>query len=456
MLDLVIRDVRVLRGDSLEHTDIGIVDGSFAAFGAAIGPARSEMDGSGLVALPATIDTHVHFNEPGRSDWEGFEHGSAALAAGGGSAFFDMPLNSEPPLLDGAAFELKRVAAEASSVADFGLWGGLGPHNLDRLEELADAGVVGFKAFMSHSGIASFPAADDFTLWRGMQIAAERGLPVAVHAENDAITRHLAAEARAAGRTDSAAWTQSRPAVAEIEAIGRALRLAEDTGASLHIVHVSTGRGAQLVADARARGVDATCETCAHYLHFTDADVARRGFALKCAPPVRAAAERDALWSALRDRRIDLIASDHSPSPPAMKRGADWFAAWGGVAGVQSTLAVLLEHHERGELGLADIGRLTATAPARRYGLGRKGRIAAGYDADLVLVERRPEPRALERADLLQRHPVSPWVGERFQWTVRRTFRRGEVIFADGTITARTMGRLLRPGPDPTREGKHL
>lgn len=453
MLDVAIRGARVLRESGLANLDIGIVDGRFAVLGADVGTAHAEIDATGLVALPAVIDTHVHFNEPGRTDWEGFAPGSAALAAGGGSVFCDMPLNSEPPLLDRAAFERKRAAAEAGSVTDFGLWGGLVPTHLDRLEELADSGVMGFKAFMSDSGIASFPPADDHTLWRGMQVAAERGLPVAVHAENDAITRNLATAAHASGRSDGAAWAATRPPVAETEAIARALWLAGDTGAKLHVVHVSTGRGAALVAEARSRGIDASCETCPHYLHFTEEDAVRIGTALKCAPPVRDRAERAALWSALQEGHIAFVASDHSPSPPEMKRGDDWLAAWGGVAGVQSTLAVLLEHHDRGDVGLPAIGRLVASAPARRYGLDGKGRIAEGFDADLVLVQRSPEPRTLTAADLHQRHPVSAYLGEAFHWSVRRTLRRGETIFADGTITARTKGRLLRPTPEPTSEG---
>ena len=445
MLDVAIRGAHVLRGAALEPLEIGIDGGAFAAFSPDVGVAREEIRADGLVALPAVIDAHVHVNEPGRTSWEGFATGSAALAAGGGSVLLDMPLNSEPPVLDVESFARKREAAEASSVVDVGLWGGLTPRNVNRLESLADAGAIGFKAFMSDSGVESFPAADDLTLWRGMRIAAARGLVVAVHAESEAIAGGLAAEARAAGRLDASVWTASRPVIAETEAIARALHLAEETGAKVHVVHVSSGRGAELVARARARGVDASCETCPHYLHFTSDDAERIGIPLKCAPPVRGSAERDALWAALRRGAIDLVASDHSPAPPDLKRGGDWFAAWGGVAGVQSTLRVLLEHHARDAIDLPTLARVLSEAPARRFRLRGKGGLREGVDADLALVRREGEPRRLEPADLHQRHPISPYLGTPFRWSIVRTLRRGETIFADGRITARTRGRVVRP-----------
>ena len=446
MLDLAVRDALVVTPDGVAVADVGIDGGRFVEIGAHVGGARTEVDADGCIALPAAIDVHVHFNEPGREAWEGLATGSRALAAGGGAGFFDMPLNSEPPLLDRRAFDAKLAAAQAKSIADFGLWGGLTPDNLDHLDDLVDAGVVGFKAFMSDSGIASFRAADDGTLLAGMRVAARRGAIVAVHAENDAITRRGAASAMVAGRSTARAWAESRPSVAETEAIARALHLAAETGVRLHVVHVSTPAGVELVADARRRGVDASCETCPHYLHFTVADAEERGTLLKCAPPLRDDVHRFGLRSALAAGDIDLVASDHSPAPPDVKAGG-WFDAWGGIAGVQHTLLVLLEQVQRGELGLADVARLAADAPARRFGLARKGRIAPGFDADLVLVHRDPAGHVVRTADLQQRHPLSPYVGERFDHRVVRTLRRGETIFADGRIAPHDGGRLLRPTP---------
>jgi allantoinase len=304
---------------------------------------------------------------------------------------------------------------------------------------MAQGGVVGFKAFMCDSGLAEFPRADDETLFEGMREAARLGLPVAVHAESEAMTRALAA-ART-GR-DAAAFLVSRPVAAELEAIGQALRFAGETGVRLHIVHVSSGSGVAMAAAARRDGVDVSVETCPHYLAFTEADLERLGTAAKCAPPLRPEDERGRLWDELLAGRVDIVASDHSPTDPARKRG-DFVTAWGGVAGAQSTLNVLFEdgHHRRG-LAVERIVMLVAAAPARRFSLPGKGRIDPGFDADLVLIDPAESFTLVER-DLLQRHPASPYVGRSFRGTVRRTIRRGETIFIDGRITAGTRGRFV-------------
>ncbi|HEX8913578.1 MAG TPA: amidohydrolase family protein, partial [Humisphaera sp.] len=239
--DLLIRNGQVVTPDGVCQLDVAVDGGRIVEVAEDLaGPAKEEVDASGLHVFPGLIDAHVHFNEPGRTDWEGFDTGSAALAAGGGTCFFEMPLNAHPPTLDGASFDLKLAAALRNSRTDFALWGGLTPANLDKLEELADRGVVGFKAFMSNSGIDDFGRADDLTLYRGMQIAAKLGLPVAVHAESEELTSRLTAEARAAGRTSVRDYLDSRPIIAEVDAIRRAIAFAQDTGCSLHIVHVSS------------------------------------------------------------------------------------------------------------------------------------------------------------------------------------------------------------------------
>jgi allantoinase len=367
----------------------------------------------------------VHFNEPGRTNWEGLATGSAALAAGGYTAFFDMPLNSSPPVVDGAAFDAKLAAAKRSSCVDFGLWGGLVPGRLDRLEELAERGVIGLKAFMSDSGIEEFARVDDVTLFEGMAIAARLGLIVAVHAENDALT----ARSFGPGARD---WFAARPVVAELEAISRALLFASETGCALHVVHVSSGRGVALVAAARAAGVDVTCETCPHYLFLTQDDVEALGAVAKCAPPVRDAPEQLELWRRLRAGEVDMVTSDHSPSEPVLKQG-EFGAAWGGIASCQSTRELLL----KGELDPDFVGELTATAPAERFGIARKGRIAPGYDADLALIDPRA-PYTLSAEDLRYRHKLSPYVGRTFPARVTGTLLRG----AD---PAPGSGRLLTP-----------
>ncbi len=411
---MVVRGGTVVTPAGSVLADVAIEDGVIAAVGPGLDEQPEELDAEGLHVLPGVVDAHVHFNDPGRADWEGAATGSAALAAGGGTCFLDMPLNAHPPTLDAASFAAKRAALEAASVADFGLWGGLVPGNADRLEELAACGVVGFKAFMSPSGIDDFEAADVPTLRRGMEIAAGLGLPVAVHAEDPGSLLLPVG-------TSWFDWCRSRPVGAELAAIETALGLAEETGCSLHVVHVSSGAGVRLVTEARDRGVAVTCETCPHYLAFTEEDAERLGALGKCAPPLRSAVERDDLRAELQARRIDLVASDHSPAPASMKQGDDAFAAWGGISGCQTLLPALLTH---GGVGVEEAARLTATAPAARFGLAGKGRIEEGADADLALVAL-AERWTLAADELRYRHPHSPYVGGAFTGRVVRTLLRG-------------------------------
>jgi allantoinase len=408
--------------------DVFIEDGRFATTGSG-----EEIDATGLTMLPGLIDVHVHFNEPGRADWEGAATGSRALAAGGGTTFFDMPLNSSPCTVDASAFRAKRAALEAASVTDFALWGGIVPGNRGAMAELAELGVIGFKAFMADSGLPEFPRSDDLTLFRGMEEAAKLGLPVAVHAETNELIQGSGSSVRD--------YLDSRPVVAEVTAIRRACELAEEAGVKLHIVHVSSGRGVMAALEARQRGVDVTIETCAHYLHFGEDDMERMGAVLKCAPPLRPAGDRKLLWRAVARGDIDIVASDHSPAPPSMKEDANFFRIWGGVAGVQSTLSVLLDFAapER-------VAALTAGNPATRFGLARKGRIEPGFDADFTLVDLNAE-HTVTRESLFQRHGFSPYVGTTFRGVVRRTVVRGRTVFADGKIVVDGGGQFVHAEP---------
>jgi allantoinase len=356
-----------------------------------------------------------------------------------------MPLNAHPPTVNAAAFQQKLAVAQAESLVDFALWGGIVPGNRDELDELAALGVIGFKAFMSRSGTADFPAADDLTLFEAMQRAARLDLPVAVHAESDVITAGLAERAQAAGRGAARDYLDSRPIIAELEAIQRAITLAEEAGCKLHIVHVSSGRGIALITAARARGVDVSAETCPHYLVLSEEDVEQIGAAAKCAPPLRDQATQADLWAQLLAGAVDMVASDHSPAPPEMKTSTDFFQIWGGIAGIQSTLALLLDagYHQRG-LALAQIAALTAHNPATRLGLAaQKGALMVGNDADLVLVELETA-RILQRSDLHDRHRLSPYVGRRMRGMVKRTIRRGTTIFRDGVPVGGAGGHLVR------------
>jgi allantoinase len=430
---VIVRGGTVVTSSGAVRADVELAGGIVAAVGPDLDEQPDELDATGLHVLPGAVDAHVHFNDPGRADWEGAATGSAALVAGGGTCFVDMPLNSRPPTTDADGFRAKLAALDPAAVCDFALWGGLVPGNAGALAELAALGVVGFKAFMCPSGIDDFAAADEATLRAGMEQAAALELPVAVHAESPA--RLL--PARGTGWRD---WAATRPVEAELDAIETALGLAAETGCSLHVVHVSSARGVRLVAAARARGVDATCETCPHYLFLDEDDLDRLGAIAKCAPPLRPRAEQDALWAELLAGRVLFVASDHSPAPPAMKQG-DPLDAWGGISGCQSLLALLLSD---GRLDASDVVRLAATAPAERFRLAGKGRIEPGADADLALVAL-DEEWTLAAGDLRDRHRQSPYVGRAFRGRIVRTLVRGA---PPGSQPA----RLVRPsGPGSAR-----
>jgi allantoinase len=426
----------VVRGDAW---DVAVEDGLIAAVGPELPGAREEIDARGLLVLPGMVDGHVHVNDPGRADWEGWDTGTAALAAGGVTCCADMPLNSVPATIDASAFDDKVAAARGRARVDFALWGGLVPGDLAGMDELAGRGVVGFKAFMSPSGVPEFAHVDADALGRGMERAAALGLPVAVHAEDPAV---LAATPRGGGRT-MRDWCASRPVAAELSAVVTVLALARATGCAVHLVHLSSPEAVDLVGAARAGGVDATCETCPHYLVLTRDDAGRIGAAAKCAPPLRSAAERAGLWTRLAAGAIDLVGSDHSPGPPELKRGDDMFAVWGGIAGAQTTLPLLLTHGPAEGVTPEGAAEALSAAPARRLRLEGKGGLRPGADADMALV-RLGEPWTLRAEDLLTRHAVSPYLGMTLTARVERTILRGVTVHGPGAAQG-PRGRLVTP-----------
>lgn len=415
--------------------DIAIGEGKIVALGRNLaGSASEEIDALDLAIFPGAIDAHVHFNEPGRTDWEGFATGSRAAAAGGTTTIFDMPLNAHPPTIDGPSFDAKRAAAEKNSWVDFGLWGGLVPGNLEQLETLRARGVVGLKAFMCGSGIDDFPAVNHATLRAGMKRAAELDLLVAVHAESNEL---IGAPSDDGTVRD---YLASRPIEAELSAVQTALDLAQETGCRLHIVHVSCGRGVTLVANARAQGVDVTCETCPHYLFLTEEDMVRLGAVAKCAPPLRAQTDQDELWQRLGD--VTTIGSDHSPSPWSMKEEQNFFRVWGGISSCQHLLPLLIDARER--ISDIEIARLTSEAVADRFRIPGKGGLQIGQDADFTLVDLHPEETV--RADTLYyRHRHTPYLGRRLRGRIVRTVLRGQIIFNNGSLGPLPTARLVRP-----------
>ncbi len=415
MADLAVRGGRVVLADEVREADILVLAGSIIRIVApGEGEAPETVDATGLVVLPGVVDAHVHTDEPGRAEWEGWVAATRGAAAGGVTTIADMPLNAIPPTLDEESFDAKADVAAETAVVDHALWGGLVAPAAEPLEELAACGVVGVKAFLCPSGVPEFPHLDDAMLEPALDAASAAGQLVAAHCEDPSSA-------------------DPRSAEAEVRAIERLGAAAGRTGARVHVVHASSAEAVAAVARVRASGVLITVETCPHYLAFTAADARRIGTALKCAPPIRA--EREPLWDALLADRIDLVASDHSPSAAALKTG-DWETAWGGVTGIQTTLAVMLTEgvHRRG-LPLVRLARLLAAAPARLLGLWpRKGEIRVGADADLVLVDLDRE-WTLERAALEARSGISPYLGMRFRGRVVRTMVRGRTVYADGRVT---------------------
>ncbi|UVS81145.1 Allantoinase [Actinokineospora sp. UTMC 2448] len=383
------------------------------------------------VLLPGLVDTHVHVNDPGRAEWEGFPTATRAAAAGGVTTLIDMPLNSLPPTTDARALEIKRAAARGRCHVDVGFWGGAVPGNARELPALHRAGVFGFKCFLLDSGVAEFGCLRPAELEEHLAVIADLDSTMLCHAEDGAVI------GRARGR-DYPGFLASRPAEAETNAVELVIAAARRTSARAHVVHLSAAGSLPLLAAAQASGVRVTAETCPHYLVFHADDIPDGATAFKCCPPIRDAANRDALWQGLLDGTISMVVSDHSPCTPELKR-PDFGAAWGGIAGLQVGLsAVWTAAHARG-IPLTTVVRWMATAPAEFVGLRRKGRIAEGCDADLVAFAP-DEESVVDARTLLHRNPVSAYHGLRLRGVVRTTWLRGE------PAAERPRGELLERG----------
>jgi len=437
-LDLIVRGGRVVTGGHVTIADIGVADGVITALGPNLAAvADNEVDATGMHVFPGGVDSHVHFNDPGRTEWETIATGSAALAAGGYTCFVDMPLNNLPVTTTAKAFDLKLDAAQRTSILDFGLWGGLVPGNLGHLEELAARGVIGFKAFMCPSGIDEFPACDETVLREGMKRIGDLDSILLVHAEDPAALHPP-------GGTGWRDYVKSRPPDAEWMAIYQAIALAAETGCRLHIVHVSTKHGIELVDEAHRHGIDVSAETCPHYLLYSSGDLDRLGGVGKCSPPFRTNDDRDGLWRQLADGVLQMIVSDHSPSTLELKQGADFFKLWGGISGCQSTRQLVLWQAQALSIGPATIAAATATNIARRFGLARKGEVAVGFDADLWLADLSVDG-IVRREDLLYRNQFSAHEGMPIHGRTAMTMVRGHTAIKDGRVDRTSRGRLIKP-----------
>jgi len=410
-------------------------------------PREAEAHDFGNAAiLPGLVDSHVHINDPGRTEWEGFETATRAAAAGGYTLVVDMPLNCLPATTTVAALELKRKAAEGRCRVDWMTWGGVVADNHDEIEPLARAGVPGFKCFLIHPGIDGFTMVSEPQLRAALPAVARTGLPLLVHAELpgpiDSATQSLADADWTCYRT----YLQSRPEEAEVLAIRMLLSLCRQYHFRLHIVHLSASQALSELRAARREGLPLSVETCPHYLHLAAESIPKGATQHKCAPPIRDRQNCEKLWQALGDRAIDLVATDHSPCPPEMKRLAEgnFRSAWGGIASLSVALPVTYTEACLRGFALTDLARWMSEGPAKLAGCDkRKGRIAPGYDADFVVFDTESEFIVSEER-LYYRHPLSPYLGERLRGLIKATYLRGTAVFAGGRFPGQPIGRECR------------
>jgi len=414
---------------------------------AGLGIAADDVQDLGdLAILPGLVDTHVHINEPGRTEWEGFHTATRAAAAGGCTTLIDMPLNCLPETTTVAALEAKRAAAAGQCFVDWMSWGGAVADNQAHILPLARAGVPGYKCFLIYPGCDGFTMIDQQQLEASLPAIAESGLPLLVHAELAGPIDRAMMMVRHADWSKYATYLASRPDEAELEAIRLMIRLCREYKFRLHIVHLATAHALDLLHEARGEGLPITVETCPHYLHFNAEDIPDGATEFKCAPPIRSRENREALWQGLREGVIDMIVTDHSPCPPAMKRREEgrFDLAWGGIASLSVTLPVIWSECRARGFSLDDLVRWMSSAPAALAGIGdQASALAAGRDANFVVFDTEAAS-AVTIEQLHFRHPVSPYLGETLHGVVRATYLRGEAVFREETMTKTPRGRELR------------
>jgi len=450
--DLVIRGRRVVLPGEVTAASVHIRDGRIAkvaAFDEIPKDCEIVQAGKDSLVMPGLVDMHVHVNEPGRTEWEGFATATRAAAAGGVTTIVDMPLNSIPATTTSESLHAKLAATHGKLHVDVGFWGGVVPGNTDELSKLWDAGVVGFKCFLIHSGVDEFPSVNECHLREAMPELARLGATLIVHAELPGPIEGACCGSEAASDSDNRAYEtflNSRPREAENQAVRLMIRLSRETGCPIHIVHHSSADALGILREAKAAGAQLTVETCPHYLHFAAENIADGATEFKCCPPIRERENREQLWKALGDGTIDMVVSDHSPCPPEMKlkeRG-DFMKAWGGISSLQLRLPIMWTEASARGFDLNQLAEWLCAAPARQVGLAqRKGSISVGGDADLVIWgpdrEFKVEPRMIHH-----RHKLTPYAGEVLRGVVEKTFLRGQMVYDDGEFSEPRGQSILR------------
>jgi allantoinase len=444
MIDFAIKGNNILTSEGLQKAVVllknGLISDVLTDLPATID--AEVIDIHDKVLMPGVIDPHVHINEPGRTDWEGFDTATRAAITGGLTTLVDMPLNSSPVTTSAAAFDQKMAATTGQLHTNCGFWGGLVPGNTDEIEKLIAKGVLGFKAFLTHSGIDDFPNVAEADLRKAMPIIAKHGLPLLVHCELS--TNEILATGDVRSYQN---YLSSRPVEWEDKAIALLIRLCEEYNCRTHIVHLSSANSIEPIAKAKQKGLSLTVETAQHYLFFNAETIQDGQTQFKCAPPIREKENNDQLWIALRDGIIDFVATDHSPAPPDLKllQRGDFMKAWGGIASLQLALPVLWTAARQRGFAITDIARWLSEKPAQLAGLShRKGRIATGYDADLIVWD--PQNSFTVSEEVLQhKHKMTPYLHKELYGVVEQTYLGGLKVFENGTISQLNAGKLITP-----------
>lgn len=437
---------RIIVGDRIIAGTLEVRDGKISNIfeGAGAPHGARPIDARGSVIMPGLVDTHAHINEPGRTDWEGFESATRAAAAGGITTIIDMPLNSIPPTTSVSALGEKVSAAEGQCWIDYGFWGGLVPGNGGELRALVQAGVMGFKCFLIDSGVPEFPPVNFGHLMEWMPAIAKSGLPLIVHAELESPLK----ESLSGSAKDYSYFLQSRPKLWENDAVSMMIDLAGKTGCRVHIVHLSSAEAVALIREARGKGIQITSETCPHYLVLAAETIGAGATQFKCCPPVRESANKERIWQGLLASDIDFVVSDHSPCPPSMKlmQEGDFVRAWGGISSLQFGLPLVWSELKRRGGDLAFLAKILSTRAAGFVSLGGvKGEISIGSDADLVIWSPEKSQMIGAGAPIYHRHKITPYEGMTVNGVVEMTILRGQVVFGRNGFSSRPRGQRLVP-----------